>query len=235
MIRVLVVSEDNRGCQALIKNLELQQDICIAGCAADYGEARHWLDEVDAVLASAELPDDGAYILLRRQLLDEYCLPVVVYNLPDNTAAILRYIEGGARGYVLEGAAPSQFAHSLRAAVKGEAYVSPQVAGAVFARLAELSGWVDELRPGMPELAKLTRREREILDLIGHDFTNQDIAEHLYIEVGTVKNHVHNILSKLKVTSRREAARAYFPRMRARSRLAGRRGKDPSRSGFLLK
>lgn len=235
MIRVLVVSEDNRVCQTLLKNPALQQAICMAGCVSDYSEARRWLDEVDAVLASAELPDDGAYTLLRRQFLDEYCLPVVIYDLPDHTAAIIRYIEGGARGYVLKGAASSQMVRTLQAAVKGEAYVSPEVAGAVFARLAELSGWVDEMRPGTPELAQLTRREREILDLIGHDFTNQDIAEHLYIEVGTVKNHVHNILSKLKVSSRREAARAYFPRMRARSWLASRRGKEHSRSGYLLK
>jgi DNA-binding NarL/FixJ family response regulator len=65
---------------------------------------------------------------------------------------------------------------------------------------------LDQVNTGPKEASDLTAREKEILDLIKQDFTNQQIAEHLFIAEGTVKNHVHRILQKLDVSSRHDAA-----------------------------
>jgi DNA-binding NarL/FixJ family response regulator len=84
--------------------------------------------------------------------------------------------------------------------------VSPGIAAALMSRVAEYAQLLDDVDAGVGVAADVTPREQEILDLIGQGLTNQQIAEQLVIEVGTVKNHVHSILQKLDANSRHEAA-----------------------------
>jgi DNA-binding NarL/FixJ family response regulator len=96
----------------------------------------------------------------------------------------------------------------IHAAHRGEALVSPEIAGALVSRITELTEVrpIPEYRYRLDQVADLTPREQEVLDLIGEGLSNQEIADHLVIEVGTVKNHVHSILNKLDVSDRDEAA-----------------------------
>jgi two-component system, NarL family, nitrate/nitrite response regulator NarL len=84
--------------------------------------------------------------------------------------------------------------------------MSPKIAAAVMARVREYAVMLAYVEGGDGDPARLTSREREIVELIGKNLTNQQIAERLIIELGTVKNHVHNILHKLAASSRQEAA-----------------------------
>ena len=94
--------------------------------------------------------------------------------------------------------------HSIRAVAGGEAFCSPKVTGLLFTRLAESARERERLQA--LGLTYLTRREREIIALIEEGLSNKEIAVRLQIEIQTVKNHVHNVLDKLQITSRREAA-----------------------------
>jgi two-component system, NarL family, nitrate/nitrite response regulator NarL len=82
--------------------------------------------------------------------------------------------------------------------------ISPQIAMSLMARINQLAEEITEF--DVSYYSELTNREREVLDLIGAGLSNQDIANQLFIELGTVKNHVHRILDKLNVTSRQDAA-----------------------------
>jgi DNA-binding NarL/FixJ family response regulator len=84
--------------------------------------------------------------------------------------------------------------------------ISPEIATLLMSRVTELVKVPHRAKPQPNTSLDLTPREREILTLIGQGFSNQQIAEQLVIEVGTVKNHVHNILHKLNVTDRQTAA-----------------------------
>ena len=95
---------------------------------------------------------------------------------------------------------------NVRAAHQDEALISPTIAAALMNQVAELAQISTQYTLDPQVVADLTAREREVLSLIGDGLTNQEIAERLFIEVGTVKNHVHNILKKLDVNSREEAA-----------------------------
>jgi len=88
----------------------------------------------------------------------------------------------------------------------GKVFVSPQIAAAIMERLSGLARLFSDVENNITNATDLTARELEVLKLISEGRTNQQIAENLVIEVGTVKNHVHNILDKLNVSSRREAA-----------------------------
>jgi two-component system nitrate/nitrite response regulator NarL len=94
----------------------------------------------------------------------------------------------------------------VRAIQQGKVFVSPQIAAAMMARLTDLAQMFTGIETNMTDTTSLTSREVEVLELISRGCTNQQIAQQLVIEVGTVKNHVHNILEKLNVSSRGEAA-----------------------------
>lgn len=122
-------------------------------------------------------------------------------------AAVLRYIEEGAAGYVVEEDSLGDLVRKIRRVYANEFLVSPHIGGALIARLAELKRRVNSVRTmsaleSFHEPAELTPREWEILRLIEQGMSNQEIANSLVIEMGTVKNHVHNILRKLDVQSR---------------------------------
>jgi DNA-binding NarL/FixJ family response regulator len=119
-------------------------------------------------------------------------------------------VEAGALASIDRSATVGEILHTIRCVGRGEALLTPALAGAMVARLGELRRLVDAWMPNLAGIDILSRREREVLYLISQDFSNQDIAHQLTIEVGTVKNHVHNILGKLKVGNRQEAASYYF-------------------------
>jgi DNA-binding NarL/FixJ family response regulator len=115
-------------------------------------------------------------------------------------------VEAGATGYVLKDDSLEDLIETVRAAQDGKVFVSPQIAAAIMERLSGLARLFSDVENNITNATDLTARELEVLKLISEGRTNQQIAENLVIEVGTVKNHVHNILDKLNVSSRREAA-----------------------------
>ena len=91
---------------------------------------------------------------------------------------------------------------TVESVIRGEAFCSPQVAGALFKRIAALAA---EARPA-ESFGLLSRREQEILALVRSGLSNKEIAVRLTIEVATVKNHIHSVLTKLHVGTRAQAA-----------------------------
>ena len=116
----------------------------------------------------------------------------------------------GASGYVLQEVSIDKMFDNIRAAYDDQALISPQMAAAFMEHIAELAQVASRVSLDVTAYESLTPRELEVLELIDAGLTNLQIAERLFIEVGTVKNHVHNILSKLEVSSRSDAA-AHLP------------------------
>jgi DNA-binding NarL/FixJ family response regulator len=208
MIRVFIVDEVRLTCDMLATVLKDMSDIEVVGCATTVDEALARLSACDIVLATTTLPNDGAYELTRIVAKNISSPKVLIIGLAESREAIIRYIEAGAAGYVHRQDSVDRLLANIRAAYNDEAIVSPGIAAAIMARLAQLasSAMTAPLRQELADTSELTRREREVLNLIKQNYSNREIANYLTIEVGTVKNHVHNILDKLSVNSRRDAA-----------------------------
>lgn len=212
MIRVLVVDAVRLMCDAVANVLDDQPDIEVAGYAGSVSEAKQRARGCDLVLVNANLPDDGAYRLSKALTPGSDGESggeqprVVVVGLAETHTGILRWVEAGAQAYVRKDASVDDLLENIRSAYLGKAHVSPEVAGALMRRLAELAAWFEDIEAGPMELSDLTPREMEVLNLLAYNLSNQEIADRLVVEVGTVKNHVHNILTKLDVSSRQEAA-----------------------------
>lgn len=211
-IRVLLVIEAPLIGEIFASVLVDQPDMSVAGCAASLNEALAFLQEqqIDVAVVSVDLPDEGARRLIRTAVERAPATKVLVLGLSDDDRnTVLRYIEAGATGYILQDSSLQECLDVIRLARKGEARVSTRMAGAMMERLSALARMFAAAETRMDGDIRLTSRELEVLQYISQGLTNQEIAARLVVEVGTVKNHVHNILEKLNV-SNREAAASYL-------------------------
>ena len=208
-IKVLLVIEVQLIGNIFASVLEDEADFEVAGCVPTLHRALEFIQTqpVAIVLISAGLPGNDALDLTRS--ITE-CAPstrVVLLGLSEeHQGDTLRYIEAGAAGYILKDSSLHDFLEILRLASKGEARVSPRMAGAMMERLSSLARMFSRFENKVTGDVRLTSRELEVLQFIGQGLTNQEIASRLVVEVGTVKNHVHRILEKLNVSNRDEAA-----------------------------
>jgi DNA-binding NarL/FixJ family response regulator len=143
--------------------------------------------------------------------------PVVAVGIPHAEECLIRLAEAGVLGFVEREATVDDVVASVESAARGEASCPPRVATTLLRRLSVLTS----PPAAASDSSALTARERQIVDLIAEGLSNKEIAKRLYIEVATVKNHVHNILEKLQVTRRSEAA--------ARVRLVEETASDAAR------
>jgi two-component system, NarL family, nitrate/nitrite response regulator NarL len=154
----------------------------------------------DVILLDATMP--GSFPCTRELRCQVPESRVVVMAIVDEIG-IVPWAEAGVCGYVTRSSGIEALVATIRSAARGEFACSPRVAAALGRRLEELAS---DARPATDGPASLTCREREIVDLIDRGMSNKEIAGRLFIQVSTVKNHVHHILEKLGVQSRREAA-----------------------------
>jgi DNA-binding NarL/FixJ family response regulator len=122
----------------------------------------------------------------------------------DDDEYVFEALRAGAAGYLLKDSAPEKLFEAIQAAALGESFLQPSVAAKVVAEFARIGKPASE-RPA-PLAEPLTARELEILRLLAAGQSNREIANHLYITEGTVKNHVTEILGKLGVHDRTQAA-----------------------------
>ena len=206
MIRVLIVTEVQFVGNATAAVIENEPDMEVVGCISDKREAFRLAAASDVVLISPRLPGNAA-LELTGHIAEAYPdVKILALGLTESRAWVLEYVEAGADGYVARDDSVDDLLKRIRAAARDRAVVSPEIAAALMSRVSRYAQLFDEVESGMHESASLTPREEEILQLIGEGLTNQEIADRLVIEVGTVKNHVHSILQKLGVASREDAA-----------------------------
>jgi DNA-binding NarL/FixJ family response regulator len=212
MIRVLIADNSRLVCDSLRSLLNGGECFYVVGCATTAEEVDFSASHCNVVLLGARLEDVDALTVLESLRVKHPTVKVIVMGIGSEPETILRYVEAGAVGYVMHNESTEDMMRKLHAIREEKALVSPQMAALMMERLAQLAnfGAISTFRETkVGQLDELTPRERQILDLIGDGLTNQEIANRLYIECGTVKNHVHSILQKLEISNRHEAASVY--------------------------
>lgn len=212
MIRVQIVHEIHLVCNALANVLRDEADIRVVGLASCIEDAKLQLEAraSDVILVNVSRPSQNILQFIQEIVHKHKDLKVLVVGVVEAEEFILQCFQAGAVGYALREDSLEELLHKIRAAYHGKTYISPEIAGALVSRVAELSKFVTNVDGDENTLsllcAELTPREREVLRYIERGSSNQEIADALTIEVGTVKNHVHNILKKLNVDNRKRAA-----------------------------
>jgi DNA-binding NarL/FixJ family response regulator len=165
------------------------------------------LDQQDVIAVSHRLGEAEAVALVREiHRAWGTDVKIMALDLPKPGAA-LPYLVAGARGYTYAGDDETRILAVAAAVQRGELMVDRLATAELCRALHEMRGMVVD---AMADYRPLTKREQEVLALLRCQLTNRQIAERLFLEEGTVKNHVHNILRKLNVSSRKQAA-SYAP------------------------
>lgn len=204
-IRVLLVDDHalfRKGLASLIDPLE---DMEVVGEAGDGREALERARELmpDLILMDIQMPGwDG---LKATQLIKEEMpyVKIVMLTVSDDDKDLFEAIKQGAQGYLLKDIEPEELFELLRGVYRGEAPISHLTAARIldeFTRLAQKESWVPIAGNN------ITPREKEVLQLVAQGATNKEIASQLFIAENTVKNHLRNILAKLHLGNRVQAA-----------------------------
>lgn len=205
-ISILLVNQIRLLGNVLAAVLEDEPDMEVIGCATSVSQALDLAPKSDVILVNTRMSNGMALEFFQAVSDAELPAKVLALGLAESKEQILQYVEAGAAGYVLKDDSVDDLLQRIRGAHTGQVRVSPKIAAALMSRVTEYAQLLNQVDAGIGEADDLTPREQEILDLIGQGLTNQQIAEKLVIEVGTVKNHVHSILQKLDASSRHEAA-----------------------------
>lgn len=200
MIRVLLVDDHEMVRLGVSSYLSIQEDIQVVAEAENgqigYEKALSLKPDVILMDLVMEVMDG---IESTKNILSKWpeAKIIIVTSFIDDEK-VYPAIEAGAAGYLLKTSSAKEIADAIRATCRGERVLEPEVTGKMMERLT---------KPKAPMLHEdLTNREREILMLISEGKSNQEIADELFITLKTVKTHVSNILAKLDVDDRTQAA-----------------------------
>jgi len=203
-VKVLVADDQRLVREGIASLLSIQEGIAVMGTAVDGQEAveKALALAPDVVLMDVRMPVmDGieATLQIRRKLPGCQVLMLTTF---DDEEYVVKSLQAGATGYLLKDIPAADLAQAIRLVRAGIYQLSPSVAGKLVGQLGVKS------RPAAPSPPEhdLTERELEVLRLIAGGATNREIAEALVVSEGTVKNHVSNILSRLGLRDRIQAA-----------------------------
>ncbi|MFJ5830571.1 response regulator [Streptomyces sp. NPDC093089] len=199
-IRVLLVDDHQVVRRGLRTFLEVQDDIEVVGEAADGAEGVARAEELrpDVVLMDVKMPGtDGIEALKRLRELANPARVLIVTSFTEQRT-VVPALRAGASGYVYKDIDPDALAGAIRSVHAGHVLLQPEVAGALLAQ--------DDSPGGTGRGTTLTEREREVLGLIADGRSNREIARALVLSEKTVKTHVSNILMKLDLADRTQAA-----------------------------
>ncbi len=199
-LRVLICDDHPLFRQGVVHALGWERDIVVVGEASSGEEALALAQNLlpHVLLLDVSMPGWGGLVTAANMSAACPATAIVMLTVSEDKDKLLAAFKAGARGYVLKGIAGSELGKVIRAVSEGEVYVSPALA-------AEMLATLSASRAPDP-MQELTHRESEILALIGSGLTNREIGERLGLSEKTVKHYVTNVLQKLQVRSRVEAA-----------------------------
>lgn len=187
--------------KGLAELLEHDGRVRVLGIAGSLDEARPLLRErPDVVVMDLHMPGHGGIDAIRELREEGVGIPVVALTVSDSEEDMARALRAGARGYLLKSMEPEEVIEAIGRIVRGEIVVAPAMTAKLVRLLDQKSA------PPGSLMDQLTQREREILACLARGKSNKAIAQELHISADTVKLHVRNVLAKLNLSSRVEAA-----------------------------
>ena len=203
----LVIVEDNRvlreGLVVLLEEIDGVKALAATGSSMAELEVLHLKPQV--VLLNRGLQEQSCMQVIKKVLNEAPEAGLIVMDLMPGQTDVVEFVQAGVSGFILSNATLDDFIMTIRAVANGEKVLPDPLTNSLFSQIVENVVKAGKLPP-FKKAVKMTRREQEIITLIGKGMTNKEIAQNLNLATYTVKSHVHNILEKLALHSRLQVA-----------------------------
>lgn len=200
-IRIVIADDHPLFREGVAQSLSGVPDFTVVGQAGSGEEAFALVGNLlpDVLLLDVTMPGDGGIVTAGKVAAAWPVVRIMMLTVSEDQDTLMAALKAGARGYVLKGVTARDLANAVRVVAGGDIYISPALAGGI---LFELTARKQADDP----LTALTDREREILGLVAEGLTNREIGDRLHLAEKTIKHYMTNVLQKLQVRSRVEAA-----------------------------
>ncbi len=205
-IRVLVVDDNVLFREGLVALLKQFDDIMIAGQASNGHDAvrKATLVRPDVILMDISMANMGGVEAAQHIHQEVPHVPIAMLTVSDQDEDLFAAIRAGARGYLLKTVSIEDLHEAIHTLYEGGTTITPHLARRLLDEFNRLTA--GRRSGGEEEVAKLTAREREVLELVAMGQSNQEIADKLVVAVNTVKVHLRNTLEKLELRNRQQLA-----------------------------
>lgn len=199
-IRIVVADDHPLFRAGVAQTLDREPDMSIVGQAGSGEEAFELASKLlpDVLLMDITMPGEGGIAATHRITSAWPVIRVIMLTVSEDQDSLMNALKAGARGYVLKGISARDLVNAVRTVGGGDVYISPMLAGSLLFEMA----YDTETDP----INSLTERERDILSLVAKGLTNREIGDQLGLAEKTIKHYMTNVLQKLQVRSRIEAA-----------------------------
>ncbi len=205
-IRLLLI-EDNRllrdGITSIVKS---QKDIHIIAASGDGKSTLLKIKQLkpNIVLLDLGLRSQNSLHVVEIVKKEFPGARIIVMDLAPVQADILQYVKAGANGFILKDTSLKEFLITIRSVAEGSTVLPPVLVDSLFSQIVDYA--IREGDPLLKESVKMTKREREVIILLGEGLSNKEIAQKIRVSTFTVKSHIHNIMEKLALHTRLEIA-----------------------------
>lgn len=204
----ILLIEDNRLLREGIAALLGEQDDFEVVAVAEDGDAIESLEgsgqAPDVVLLDLGLEKTNSLELMTALQARLPATRIIAMDILPEQVDVIEFVKAGGAGFILKSASVQEYVDTIRAVARGEKVLPAVLTASLFTQIVESALRSEQGIP--PGALQLTRREKEIVDLIAEGLSNKEIAARLHIATDTVKSHVHNILEKLTLSSRLQIA-----------------------------
>ncbi|MFQ5400143.1 MAG: response regulator [Anaerolineae bacterium] len=200
LIRILIADDHPLFREGVAHSLTSEHDLTVVGQAGNGKGAVTLTSNLlpDVVLLDITMPGQGGIAAARSIAAACPSVRIVMLTVSEDEDDLMNALKAGACGYVLKGISARALANAVRVVANGDAYISPMLANSILLEMTQ--------EQTANPLDELTEREREVLRLVGGGLTNREIGLRLNRAEKTIKHYMTNILQKLQVRSRVEAA-----------------------------
>ena len=205
LIRVLLADDNVLFREGMVSLLGRQPDMTVVGAARDAAEVvrKAVVLRPDVVLMDLKMPLGGGVEATRQILQERPDQAICILTISEQETDLYAAIRAGARGYLLKTVALSELTRSIKLLAAGGSVITPRLAARLLSQFVKLSPSTSQ---PVADMGRLTVREREVLGMVALGAQNKEIAGRLAISQHTVKVHLHNLLDKLELRNRRQAA-----------------------------
>jgi DNA-binding NarL/FixJ family response regulator len=208
-IKIFVIEDNRLLLNGIVSMINEQKDLKVIAAINDREDTLLKIFKLkpDVVLIDLGLRTQNSLEVVRSVRQKSADMKIIVMDLMPVQSDILDFVKAGASGFILKNAMVHDFLKTIRSVAAGEKVLPAHMTGSLFTQIVERAVNGGTRDPNLMQAVRMTKRERQVIELIADGLTNKEIGQILHLSPFTVKSHVHNILEKMTLHTRVQIAK----------------------------